>query len=178
MNIYKQVYDLNLTDLQKYPVWEYVLEDIGLPEQTYSTVRPYLSSLPDIRHTMLIVRTTFILANGRKLMGIIKPIQLGKDPHWGEPLIPVDHFPVIVTDNGQVVFHYGTRKPEAEEIAHNYKLLRYSSHEVFPITYRSDIEIEDCILRGAINGFMYLDNSKKGFDQIIRLKPTDIQLVT
>lgn len=178
MSEYKQAYELNLADLQKYPIWEYVLEDIGLPGQDERTVRPHLSFPPDPSEAMLIVRSTFNLANGRKMGGFIKPIQIRRHPRWGEPLIPVDHFPVIVTDRGQVVFHYGTRKPGDEEIAHDYILLGYTSHEVFPIIYGSDIEIKDCILEGIIKGFMYFDESQKGFEHVIRLKPSDIQIVT
>ena len=178
MSIYKQAYDLNLADLEKHPIWEYILEDLGLPGQDERTVMPYLSSPPDPSHKMLIVRTTFTLAIGEKLKGIIKPIQLKRHPRWGEPIIPLDHFPVIVTDRGQVVFHYGSRKPDAEEIAHDYMLLGYKPQEVFPITYVSDIQIKDCILGGVIKGFMYLNESQKGFEHLLRLEPSDIQVIT
>lgn len=178
MSIYKQAYDLSPIDLHKYPVWEYLLEDIGLPNQDERTVRPYLSSQPDPSQAMLIVRTTFHLANGKKLMGFIKPVLLKVHPLWGEPIIPIDHFPVVVTDKGQVVFHYGTRKPNEKEKAHDYMLLGYTSQEVFPITYASDIEIKGCILGGVINGFTYFDENQKGFKRIIRLKSSDIRVVT
>jgi hypothetical protein len=178
MNVYKQAYDLSLADIQKYPVWEYILEDLGLPGQDERTVRPYLSTPLDTNRTMLIVRTTFKLANGKKMEGFIKPIQYKQHPRWGEPLIPIDHFPVIITDRGQVVFHYGTRKPDNEEIDHNYILLGFKSQEVFPIAYVSDIKIKDCILEGVINGFMYFEENQKGFGQMINMKPSDIHIVT
>ena len=174
---YKQAYDLTLVDLQKYPVWAYILEDIGLPGQDERTVTPYLSFSPDPSHRMLIVRTTFIFVNGCNFKGIIKPVRLNRHPRWGDPLIPVDHSPVIVTERGQVIFHYGTRKPDEEEISHDYVLLGFTSKEIFPINYTSDIQIKDCILDGVINGFMYFDEAKKGFENIIRLKPSDIQVV-
>ncbi|HLA97891.1 MAG TPA: hypothetical protein VJL34_05520 [Anaerolineales bacterium] len=174
MSEHKQAYDLTLADLHEYPVWEYILEDIGLPGQNERTVRPYKDSFPlDPSRAFVIVRTVFNLANGRQMIGFIKPVT-DKQPRLMEPLIPVDHFPVIVTDTGQVVFCYGKSRPDPEEIAQNYELLGCTPKYVFPITYKSDVEVIDSILEGSINGFMYFDEDQQ---DLFHLKPSDIKVI-
>ncbi len=175
MQIHKQIYELNLADLLQYPSWEYIISEEGIPGQSMSTVRPYLASPPlNPNLAYIIVKTSFHLANGVTLKGFIKPIVVGKHGLM-EPLAPVDHFPVIIAETGQVVFCYGQYKPDLEEIAQNYRILGYRPGDVFPIEYTSDIEVSNSIVEGILEGFIYFDEKQTDF---FHLKPSDIRTIT
>ena len=119
METRKQLFDLTLQDIMQYPCWEYALDEEDIEGQDEQTVRPYLSSPPfDPNNAYLVVRASFRLSDGTVLKGIIKPIQL--DGSIMKPLIPIDLFPVILTDRGRVDFWYGMTRPALNEINANY----------------------------------------------------------
>jgi hypothetical protein len=62
MKIRKQVYDLTLDDLTRYPVWEYALDEEGEDGQDEATVRPVVIEQMDLQHSSYMVRTRFQLA--------------------------------------------------------------------------------------------------------------------
>src|SRR2546426_6168227 len=94
--IRKQVYLLTLADLEKYPVWEFALDEEGEEGQDEATVRPYeVSQALDPSHGMFVVRASFTFADGSKMDGYLTPPVQGNDT-------PGTLQPVIVTTAGQV----------------------------------------------------------------------------
>lgn len=174
MRIRKQDYQLDLTDLTQFPVWEYALDEEQIEGQDERTVRPYLASPPlDPHGAHFIVRASFHLADGTQMMGYIRPITLSRS-EFMKPVVPADMNPIIITQQGQVAFWYGTLKPSPEEISQNYRMLNKKPFEVFPIKFTSDVEVLDSIAEGTLEGFLYCEENVQDF---FSLKPTDIKAV-
>jgi hypothetical protein len=174
MEIRKQDSELKLSDLERFPAWEYALEEESIKTQDERTVRPYLEPSPlDPTNAYLLVRASFHLSNGVTLKGFIKPIALG-NPRFMEPLLPVDLRPEIVAEQGHVAFWYGSTRPRHEDIARNYMVLGYETQSIFPISFESDIELLNSISAGILEGFLYCEPSVRDF---FHLSAIDIRAV-
>ena len=174
MRIRKQDYELNLTDLMQFPVWEYALDEERIQGQDERTVRPYHVSPPlDPHQAYFIVRASFHLADGTQRKGYIKPVVLSKQ-RFAKPVVPIDLHPIVVTEKGRLSFWYGTTKPDSERISQSYDMLDKKPSEVFPIKFASDIEVLDSITEGDLEGFMYCDANVRDF---FNLRLTDIKVV-
>jgi hypothetical protein len=170
MNIRKYDYDLTLDDLYLHPAWEYALDEEGNYNQNERTIRPSTRLPPfNPQEAYLIVRASFLLANGIVLKGYISPIKLGKSI-FANSLIPYDLGPVILTNNGKVHFCYGQRKPDPDTISKNYEIIGQSPTSVFPIRVRTDVEIINGIAEGILEGFLYLKSSQK----VVNLSENDL----
>jgi hypothetical protein len=148
----KQVYELTLDDLNKFPVWEFKLDEDGAEGQDEATVRPYLpSGALDPADRMFVVKALFTLADGSKMQGYFTP------PARGQEGIGTLQ-PIIVTDRGQVRFWCGTAAPDSKRLAHSYALLGKDAKHVFPVQFESEVELAGGLVRGIAPGFLVLED--------------------
>jgi hypothetical protein len=169
-----QDYDLTLDDLAQFPSWEYALDEEEHEDQDERTVRPYSAKPPlEQGQAYLIVRASFYLADGTRMTGYIKPLELD-DASRLKPLIPADMDPVIVTSQGQIEFWYGASQPDLDELARNYARLNKGPLEVFPIRFASDVEVLNSITEGVLEGFLYCD---KGLPDVFNMEPSDVKAI-
>ncbi len=163
MRIRIQDYNLRLSDLMKFPAWEYALDEEERKGQDERTVRPCLEKMPkNLTSSYIIVRASFILADGSQMKGLIKPETLNKSGFMST-IIPYDLSPTLVTDEWQMQFGYGSLKPSPDEIAEKYRMLAKKPHEVFPIRFSSDVKVINKITEGELEGFMYFDAGTEDF---------------
>lgn len=156
MKIRKQVYELTLDDVKKFPVWEFALDEEGEEGQDEATVRPYEVSGPlEPSDGMFIVRATFTLADGTRMHGYVTP-PVKRDDGLGRLQ------PVIITERGQVLFWHGVVPPSAENLAQSYARLGRDAAKSFPAQVVSDVELVGSPIRATIPGFIILDNWETG----------------
>jgi len=149
MRIRKQVYELTPDDFDKFPVWEFRLEEDGKDE---STVRPYSTSGPlDPAERMFVVRAVFILADGSRMQGYCSP------PLQGDDSIGILQ-PIIITDRGQVRFWCGTTAPDLKRLTRSYEWLGKDAQDVFPLQFQSDVPLAGGPVRGSLPGFLVLED--------------------
>ena len=152
MRIRKQVYELTLDDLSKFPVWEFKLDQEGEGGRDECTVQPYTASDPlDPAERMFVVRAVFTLADGSRMRGYLTP------PGQGDADIGTLQ-PIIVTDRGQVRFWCGTTAPDLKRLARNYEWLGKDARHVFPVHFESDVKLVGGPIRGRLPGFLVLEN--------------------
>jgi hypothetical protein len=159
--IRKQVYDLTLADLRRFPVWEYALDEEGAEGQDEATVRPflYVGALAS-SHSTLKVYASFALADGSEMWGYLTPSGDASDLGTVQP--------AIISPEGQVLFWYGRLEPTSEEISASYRRLnKTSSAEVFPIQFMSEVELVGGPLRGLIPGFLVLEDIATGSVRVL-----------
>ena len=153
MKIRKQVYELTLLDIKEFPVWEFALDEEDEEGQDEATVRPFEFTPPlDPNEGMFIVQAEFVFADGTEMKGYLTPSSERKIGYVQ---------PIIIADNNQIGFWHGIQKPSKDEISSYYKSFNKSSVEVFPITYKSVVELTDGIIEGVIDGFMYYSKNMK-----------------
>jgi len=149
MRVRKQVYELTLHDFDKFPVWEFRLEEDGKDE---STVRPYSTSGPlDPAERMFVVRAVFTLADGSRMQGYCSP------PLRGDDSIGILQ-PIIVTARGQVRFWCGTTEPDSKRLARSYEWLGKDARRLFPLQFQSDVQLVGGPVRGSLPGFLVLED--------------------
>lgn len=166
--------ELNISDLLKVPVWEFAFKEMKEQRLNGNMLKPCEQSAPYSPHkARIVVRATFQLKDGTTFKGHIKPIDL-LNSFLGH-LAPVDLYPVIVTLKGPVPFWYGNARPSSQKIANNYRMLEKMASRVFPITVKSDVEIENGISEGVINGFLYCEVNK--LDDFFHVKESDIRII-
>jgi hypothetical protein len=171
MEIRRYEYELTIEDILEYPVWEFAFGE----ESDIIKIKPLSDeSQMDINLNRLIVRATFIFVTGLKKTGYIKPINT-IDTFMGH-LSPVDLLPVILTENGQVDFWYGSHKPKRKLLRRNYELLGSQPNEIFPITVKSDIKVINGVDNGIIEGFLYCN--EEDVEDFFHLKPSEIRSIT
>ncbi len=74
MKIRKQVYELTIEDLNRFPVWEFGLDEEGEEGQDEATVRPRKIKEPlDPSEETFIVRAVFTLVDRTILTGYLTP---------------------------------------------------------------------------------------------------------
>jgi len=160
----RQVYDLTPDDLQKYPAWEFALDEEGAAGQDEATVRPILSSGPvDGTSRLAVVATKFVLAGGLTMAGY-----LYVPSETSDALADVQ--PVIVTAFGQVRFWFGVVVPTLDDLSQAYKLLGHDASYVFPISFKTTVPVKGGAIRGAIQGFQHF--------KTFPFPPTGPELVT
>lgn len=117
------------------------------------TVRPYEVSFPidAAGHGGLVVRAVFTLADGTNQRGYFspQPVSLRK-PGWPHP--------VIICDAGQVNFWSGIQRPTEEQMIGVLAKLGRPAAQVFPLEYRSDVELVSSPISGTILGFAFIEN--------------------
>ncbi len=164
MQVRKQVYELTPDDLTSFPVWEFCLDEEGVEGQDEATVRPYEKPGPvDPASGMFAVKAIFTLADGTEFTGYLTPPEQADREDIG--IIQ----PIIVTDKGQLMFWNGLLKPTKAILDENYGLLEKSASEVFPVRYRSAVELEGGAVEGTIGGFLYCRKKKLRRDYVVEL---------
>jgi hypothetical protein len=149
----KQVYDLTLSDLESCPVWEFASDEEGGPGQDEATVRPYEEAPPITGHGGLIVRAAFVLADGSRLCGYLSPKP--------ETLRTLGYLqPVMICDKGQVNVWNGIRQPSEADMARDLSKLGRCLDAVFPVQFRTDVEIIGGPIFGELPGFLFLDRKR------------------
>jgi len=153
VRIRRQVYELTPTDLERFPVWEFALDEEGEEGQDEATVRPYDATLPlDPAEGMFIVRATLTLSDGTHFKGYLTPAVQGE-----EGLSTFQ--PAVVVPGGQVSFWCGMLVPSPDHIARCYSLLgKASSRQVFPVRFQSDVSLVGGPVAGDVPGFMVLED--------------------
>jgi hypothetical protein len=142
----KQVYELTLDDLARFPVWEFRLDAEGHSGQDESTVRPHLESGPlNPAERMFVVRAVFTLADGSRMTGYLTPPVRGYEG-------PGTLQPIIVTAGGQIRFWCGTAVPDAKRLAQSYQLLGKDPKHVFPVKFESEVELIGGPAQGCMPG--------------------------
>lgn len=150
----KQIYELDLADLSRYPVWAYALDEQTAEGQDEYTVRPYKGS-GSINPSKgpYAVKTEFILADGTVRTGYLTP-------HINREADVSAIQPVIVTEHGQVMLWYGAFAPGDHILAEYYRRLGKNCADVFPITFRSVVRIIGGEISGVVSGFSFLNFDK------------------
>ena len=170
MQIRKYEYELCVDDLLEYPVWEFAYGE----ESEFIKIKPTTSLPPyDISQKRLLVRATFLLANGIKKIGFIKPINT-TNTFMGH-LSPIDLSPIVVTEKGQIVFWYGSHKPHRKLINKNYLWLGFQHIEIFPIKIFSDVDVINGVDKGTIESFMYCIDDE--VEDYFNLKASEIRYI-
>lgn len=164
MRIRKQVYELTLSDLEQYPVWEFALDEGGEAGQDEATVRPFEHEPPlDPNEGLFIVLSDFVLADGTKEKGyLMAPAQTEYYEDLGSTQ------PTIIRPGGQVGFWNGVGQPDAQEIARKYSLLGKSPEQIFPVEFTSSVEIVSGTVRGELDGFYYLNRPNLQQLEVVR----------
>ena len=155
MHIRRQVYDLTPSDLHRYAVWEYALDEEGSEGQDEATVRPCETCGPvDPAQGMFIVRAAMTFADGTRLVGYVT-----LSAHGGADLSSCQ--PAVVVPGGQVSFWRGMLELGPEELSTSYALLEKTSPaQVFPIKFESDVSIAGGPVVGEVPGFLILEDFK------------------
>jgi hypothetical protein len=148
----KQVYQLTLEDLTRFPIWEFKLDTESARGHDESTVRPHTESGPlDATERMFVVRAVFTLADGSRMTGYITPPVPGRD---GLGTMQ----PIIITPRGQVRFWCGKAAPEAKRLEQIYAWMGKDAKRIFPLRFESDVELVDGPARGSVPGFLVLED--------------------
>ena len=172
MKIRKQVYDLTLEDITRYPVWQYVLDEEEIKGQDEATVRPVALPDLDLQRSSYMIRARFNLADGSRHIGLVTLSDLPDDGILkieGDIDSNAKRQPVIITSRGQVWFWFGSMKPEHKEIVDAYRTLgKDTPNAVFPITYHSDVNLSCGPCCGRIGGFLYLEDKTSCLDCVVK----------
>lgn len=152
MKVRKQVHELKPADLEQAPVWEFALDEEGEGDQDEATVHPVAATRAvNPSEGLFIVGAVFTLADGTKMSGYLTPgVQ-------GELDLGTVH-PTIVTDEGQISFWRGVAQLGADHLARYYSMLGKKAHDVFPLTFASDVEIIGGPVSGVVPGFLVLES--------------------
>ena len=150
--IRRQVYELTLGDLGRFPIWEFRLDAEGGEGCDDCTVRPCTAAGPlDPADRMFVVRAVFNLADGSRMHGYCSP------PLRGDSSIGALQ-PIIVTDRGQVRFWCGTTAPDSKRLAQSYEWLAKAARNVFPVRFESEVKLVGAPARGSVSGFLILED--------------------
>lgn len=154
--IRKSVADLTLADFAEFPAWEFALDEEGEEGQDETTVRPWTQDGPVDPTAGMFVRARFVLADGTAMSGYLTP-PVQDDDSLGTLQ------PIIITDDGQVMFWCGVISPSADEIERSYRRLgKSSASQVFPIAFHSDIALVGGEVKGELPGFLILEDFRTG----------------
>jgi hypothetical protein len=152
---YKQVDELTIADLEKFPVWEYLSEDDPYATDE-CTVKGYEKHWETVDGEFF-VKAKFIFNDGTVYFGHVKPERSLSSSQ-----------PVIIIGNDKVLVWHGVMKPTRTTLKSFYKLLNKKVEDVFPITWHTDVEL-GVVNTGLIEGFGYYNNVMDSFDDIIQL---------
>jgi len=158
----KSIPDLSEADFAEFPVWEFALDEEGEEGQDETTVRPWLQPQPiDPSDGMFVVRAEFVLADGTPMPGYLTP------PVQGDDTLGTLQ-PVITTPLGQVWFWCGLIAPQPDyfELAYN-RLGKPGPTRVFPIRFRSAVDLVGGPVSGELPGFIVLEDFQTGRTRIV-----------
>ena len=149
----------------QHPVWEFVLDEETTEGQDEATVRPheYTGVFDPEPVGMCVVKAEIILNDETSFPGYLYPpvswLVSEIDEKVKAERIMGHIQPTAITQAGQISFWFGILKPGKSEIEEIYTKLGKDSARVFPVRYRSVVDMTSGTVEGTINGFMFL----KGF---------------
>jgi hypothetical protein len=158
MRIRKQVDELTLDDLERYPIWEYLPDEEQEFGQDEATVkpRPDLSAADPDMELALLARTDFTASDGTSFTGYCQPRKELIDTRLvicAHPLSSIQ--PVIIVDDGHVMFWYGIVEPTRERLDESYTKLQRNRVTPFPIHFHSPFVVNGTN-SGTIPAFLCL----------------------
>jgi hypothetical protein len=155
----KQVYELQPEDFATASIWEFALDEEGVPGQDEATVKPRADlERADPDDGLFVIRAAFVSADSTPFDGYVSPQQEARIA-WIQP--------TVVTPAGQVGFWLGAFPPQPGRLDEAYATLGKTASELFPIRYRAAVEHGGVRLEGAIHGFMHLESV--GSENIVTL---------
>ena len=153
MKIRKQVYELSLSDITEFPVWEFAVDEEGEEGQDEATVKPLEFTAPlDPSDGMFVLQAEFLLEDGTKMQGYLSPA-LQNELGYIQP--------TVITENGQIGFWSGIMQPSQEVITSNYNSLGKSPEQIFPLAFKSKEGVLGDPVEGIINGFSFYSQDRK-----------------
>ena len=173
MKIRKQIDDLSIEDLQRHPVWEFALDEELEEGQDEATVRPYRAQGPlNPAVGVFAIRTQFTLCDGSPFVGYLTPPVEGVPSPFAfqEDDGSSTRQPAIVTPLGQVPFWFGWFPPDAPTLTEAYRRLGKSAGQVFPIRYRTAVDLTSGVIDGQLKGFLFVQKERRGL--LFRRLPT------
>jgi hypothetical protein len=155
----KQLSDLVASDLERYPIWEFAIDEEGEEGRDEETVKPRPElEIADPAEGIFIVRAEFTAADGTRFDGFVSPHE---ENHIGYLQ------PTILTEEGRVPFWFGVVPPGTPELDASYRQLGKTAAQLFPLRYRALVEHAGTELEDEINGFMHYERA--GTDRITLL---------
>jgi hypothetical protein len=179
----KQVWDLNQSDFQRFPVWVGVHNnDVGeswyerSDDQTY---RAWTAELPFVgrgAHPIVLVAATFEFADGSTFSGYINPAteqwdeplparrmrdgSFAKPLQWssrrgGSPLSVLALLRPSIFHSERIFDFHLRRKPDQRKqaVQEFYAAFNKSPNEVFPVQFHADPGLFAGVISGAMEGF-------------------------
>jgi hypothetical protein len=147
VEIRKQVTALIPDDLERFPIWEFALDEEGEEGQDEETLRPRPDlSRADPDEGLFVVRAELVAADGTRFAGFVSPQHAS---HVGYVQ------PTIVTDRGQVRFWFGLVAPRRSVVEAAYNTLGKTAAELFPVRYRALVDHGGAPLDGELPAFLH-----------------------
>ncbi len=145
--IRKQCFELQLSDLERFPSWEFALDEEGRDGQDEATVRPVeLRRGRETEAGPCIVLAVFEFPNGRVRLGQLT-IGAGDDVGGAQPS--------LFTDRGQLSFYDGAGPIPKRELRRRLRVLRTIAKNPFPIHVHSSLRDKrgSPLFSGVLKGF-------------------------
>lgn len=129
------------------PIWEFAIDEECEDNQDETTLRPaYHLTIADPSEGLLVVKTQFQTADGKKYHGLCSP---AFEYNFG------DIQPYLYTENGVLSFWMGIMQPDIEYIDKLYRQFNFTADSLFPIIFKALTPYKGAPLEGQIDGFMY-----------------------
>jgi len=158
--IRKQVVDLRSSDLERYAIWEFALDEEGEEGQDEETVKPRPDlEVADPRNGLFVVRAGLTAADGTPFAGFVTP---NDDLHIRFVQ------PTIVTDAGHVRFWFGIVTPSRATLDESYRALGKTADELFPLRYRARVDCAGADPAGELPGFQHYEAGRT--DRVVTVK--------
>jgi hypothetical protein len=146
----RQVYDLTVEDLERYPLWEFALDEEDEEGQDEATVKPSEETeVPGYSPGVYILAADATFADGTTAIGYL----YSGGPEDGMGCTQ----PNIVTTSGQVNFWLGwlrfVKDPQAR-IAEACQILGKDRSSIFPICLRTRPHINGAVMELVVDSFM------------------------
>jgi hypothetical protein len=151
----KQVHELNASDLEAFPCWEYASDEEDRRGQDECTVRPLpLGELASATHQVF-VQAAMLFPNGRVRPGM-GTLNAGNDPSG--------HQPVLLLPEGSITFYKGAPQPNPAAVKRFVSALRRVSPVPLPVRYVSVLfgTNGEPLASGVLEGLYWLANWRTG----------------
>jgi hypothetical protein len=160
--IRKQCYELTAEDFERFPCWEYALDEEGRPGQDEATVRP--TKKRDRGGNIgekIFVLGVFSFPNGRIRLGQLT---------IGTGLDVSDTQPVLFANGRLLGFYHGALVPSKTELRSEARLLREICENAFPIYYSTALRDKSGqpLASGVLKGFYKYGGFDKPAKRIIK----------
>lgn len=142
----KQIYDLTKSDLEKFPIWYFPMDESVEDELS---ITPFLDESAIDSDFQMIVKTDFSDAQGGKYVGYI---------YWRKSNVISQCLPTLFVDeNNCLSFWNGIITPKWEKEGVKQQLLR----KVLPISFESKEFKGLEAVKGELLGLYYFDENRK-----------------